>query len=183
MLIARWEDNKNIKKLLSNFPKNIQYKIIKRAVTRAVQSARVAVTKEIKTDYNIDTTHIKQSLNVKQTRNSAFLQVKSRPRALSYFGARPKQPTYKQGQKASVQIKTITERKQVNSAFVAIMNSGHIGVFIHLGNRKIKELYGPSVTGMAKNPLVEQAFIKKVNETLEDRLLHEIDAYMKGYTK
>lgn len=180
MLVATWKENKNIKKLLANFPKDVQAKIIKRAVNRAVYSARVAVAKEIKTDYNINTTHIKESLDVKKTQNSAFLQVKSKPKVLSYFGVRPKQPTYKPGQKVSVQVKTITGRKQVNSAFVAIVNSGHVGVFIHLGERKIKELYGPSITGMAKNPLVEQAFIKKVNETLEDRLLHEINAYMKA---
>lgn len=183
MLIVSWKENKNIQRILSTLPQNIKYKIIKRAINRAIQSARVAVAKEIEANYNMDQTHIKQALNVKQTKQSAFLKVTSRPRALSYFGVIPKQPTYKKGQKVSVQVKKDTGRKYIFGSFVAVMKSGHIGIFVHEDDRKIREIYGPSVTGMAKNPLVEMAFIDKVDEMLESRLLHEIDAYMKGYTK
>ncbi|WP_303997088.1 hypothetical protein [Megamonas hypermegale] len=181
MLVARSKNYKEVERLLKQFPVDTREKIIKRVLARAIQSGRVVVSKEIRADYNVAAAHVKQALSISQNNTSAFLKVKSHPRVLSYFDINPKEPTWEPGASVSAEIKTDNGRKTIPKAFVARMTSGHIGVFIHVGGRRISQLYGPSVTGMAKNPAVAAEFMERVDEVLEGRLLHEIDAVLKGY--
>ena len=61
-------------------------------------------------------------------------------------------------------------------SFIAIMKSGHKGVFTRTSGRSlpIKQLYGPSVPQMIKNEKIMKAINDDANETLQKRIDAEI---------
>ena len=62
-------------------------------------------------------------------------------------------------------------------AFIAIMKSGHKGVFEREGDESlpIKQLYGPSVPQMIKNEEIMKKINDEANETLQKRIEAEIN--------
>ena len=73
------------------------------------------------------------------------------------------------------------------SAFVARMKSGHVGIYERTGGMtsndkdEVEELFGPSVPQMLGSPAVAEKLSKEAMEKFEDRLEHEINAILNGW--
>lgn len=72
-------------------------------------------------------------------------------------------------------------------AFVAQMQSGHIGIFERTGGRtatgdaEIKEIMGSSVPQMLGGDEVKERLGEQAMSKFEERLMHEVDAIVKGW--
>lgn len=76
-----------------------------------------------------------------------------------------------------------------NSAFVAKMASGHVGIFERTGGQtrndtdELRELMGSSIPQMLGNEEVQEKLAKSTMEKFEERLDHEVLAILNGWGK
>ena len=68
-------------------------------------------------------------------------------------------------------------------AFIAQMNSGHIGIFERETAKRlpIKEFMGLSGAQMVQNEVVMDQLSKEAQEKVNERVMHEIDRILNGY--
>lgn len=175
------------KDVLQHIPKAAP-KAVARAINRARQAGKTAALKKISSEYTIKQKRISETLDFgKATPNnlSAFIRSTGRPNALSYFKTNPtKVPKGRPKNPVFVQVKR-GGGGTIKSAFLAIMRSGHIGVF----NRKstsslpIIQHFGPSVPQMLESKSVTAFICDKAQEVLNERLEHEIDVILQGAVK
>ena len=60
--------------------------------------------------------------------------------------------------------------------------SGHVGLFERTGGKdEIQEIMGSSVPQMLGSPEVEERLARESMEKFEDRLDHEINAFLNGW--
>ena len=165
--------------------KNELEKVIFRAARRASQSGVTVVKKEISKE-----TTLKQSTIAKAVKSyvhgeprselaSAFsigVRISDTTRPLSEFSFKPKIP--KPHTAPMVEIYRGKQQKFENGAFVQKMPSGHIGIFEREGKSRlpIKELRGPSITGIFKaQEGIQDSVFDRIYEILEKRINHEME--------
>jgi hypothetical protein len=112
---------------------------------------------------------------------------------LARFHVAPKRPTPLESDRISAGVLKGTNTPFSN-AFVAIMESGHVGVFArdpgsYMKSRggktkhseSISEFYAPSVAAMAANAGITEETAKTAIDVFNQRMEHEIDRILAGY--
>lgn len=171
-----------LKKALNSFIREEQ-DAVKRALNRTIEQAKVAASREIRdAGYNLKAKDIKKSIEIRRATRSnleAVLICEGRPIPLLAYSA-------KRGPKG-VSVTVKNGRKTVYGSFIATMASGHSGVFVRkpgmvqgkrgkmILNRKIMELFGPSIPSALANPIVEEKMMQMVRDVFPRRLRHELE--------
>ena len=195
------------KSVLGNIP-GAAPKAVCRALNRAAAGAKTAAKKEIKNKYTVKMQKIGAKMAVERATSgsmNAAVITNGPATKVSYFKFTPSSPA-KRGKTPFVQVKK-AGGGQVKDTFVAKMKSGHTGVFARFqdgtkgtikkymaggnprakqhgkgqtkGRAALRELYGPALPKMMKNPQVISAMQEKAEEVFPERLEHEID-YLLG---
>lgn len=160
-------------------------KALSRAINRAAEVARTEAARKVRETYYIRHQDVISTIKLHKASHSHLAaSVTSRGHAipLTRFRVTPKQPEPRRKRPIMVRVKR-GEGGPIKSAFVAKMQSGHLGVFQRVGRRRtpIKEFYGPPIPQMLGNPSVAAWVEKKAAERLDERLEHEITQALEGY--
>ena len=206
---AGQETLERMQKLLAGFPNGVE-KASRSAMSRAVSHLRTNSAKAIRERYDISAANILANENVSvrysfQNGVQAFVTFAGKKIPLyRYGGASPTQPSVDASKLVRVMIggqwRTVhpgiparghqlksTSPTQFQSAFVARMESGHVGIFERTGgmtakrNNAIRELMGSSVPQMLGSPEVTEKLTGEAMKKFEERLEHEINAFLYGW--
>lgn len=196
-------------KLLAGIDGGVE-KAVKNAMPRAVSHLRANTVKAIQERYAISATNIRTNENVTvrytyQDGVQAFINFAGQKIPLyRYDGAAPKTPsadtskwvhamisgkmrTVHPGLAASGHQFKSTSPTQYRNAFVAEMQSGHVGIFERTGGvtasggDEIKELMGSSVSQMIGNEEIADALVDDAEKKFEERIDHEILQVLNGW--
>lgn len=152
---------------------------LSRAINRSTESARTAAITGVRDQYTAKAKTIRDTIKITKA-NQSNLQAKitsiGSPLRLYNFKVTPKKPSPKRTTPITVEVKK-GSKKSLPGAFVAKVKNGNVGVFSRVSDARlpIKQLYGPAVPIMMNNNSVVDAVTKKAQETLENRIGHEIN--------
>jgi hypothetical protein len=122
---------------------------IVRALNKSIESAKVAMAREVSTDMGLKVGDVKNRISVREARGdnfSATLYASASPIPLIEFGATGPEPS--RGKGRGVTAKLSAKRTRYPHLFIATMRSGHRGVFGRAeGAKRLKiiERHGPSI--------------------------------------
>lgn len=174
-----------IERRLGNLKKKAP-NVIANAINRTVTNIKKNMASETSKKYNITSTDVKKTISISRASRSNLIGKtvsKSSPIVLSKFKVSPNSPV-KYGNKGKrtpkvykVSVRKGKADKKLDAdpkAFIAIMKSGHKGLFVRTTDNSlpIKQLYGPSVPQMIKN----EDSMKKIEEEAQSTLNKRIDA-------
>lgn len=167
---------------LDRFSNELQTKAIVRALNATAASAKVAASRDIRAaGYNITAKAVKRTIDVRlATRNDLQAIVTSSGKGIPRiaFGARQTATGVSYAIKGG--------RKTTPGAFIATMKSGHRGMYVRVAgmqtgkrgkpilNRKIKELWGPSIPTALMNNVVRQRMEAAIRERFPRELQRQI---------
>lgn len=127
---------------------------VAKALNKAATKGKTKATAQIARNYHLDRSTVGETMTVKRAGASnleAVINVRSSPMALSKFKITPDYVPVGRRQSGGV---TAQVRKGggglIESAFLVRYKSGHLSVVERYGSGRndIRDLYGPSVTGM-----------------------------------
>ena len=203
------EKFQNAEQMLADVPGGME-RALKSATKRAVSFLRTQSTKEIRQRYDISRKNIRAEQNIRVNYryfNGVEARVSFRGNKIPlwrYGGSSPKTPTVNPdktimaivngnlrpvhpGIAATGHQFLSTAPTTFSRAFVAQMQSGHIGIFERTGGRtaigdaEIKEIMGSSVPQMLGGDEVKERLGEQAMSKFEERLMHEVDAIVKGW--
>ena len=176
-------------KMLSGIPGGME-KAVRSAMVRSVSHLRTSSVKAVRERYDIAAADVRANENVTVRYSyhdgvQASILFAGRKIPLHrYGGAAPKYPVPGNPNAPAFghQLKS-TSPERFHSAFVARMPvSGHVGLFERTGGKdEIQEIMGSSVPQMLGSPEVEERLARESMEKFEDRLDHEINAFLNGW--
>lgn len=151
-----------------------------RSINRVLPGIRTDFTTEVRKEYNVKAKAARKNINIYKARKTDLtgaVESTGKPIPLVNFSPRPTTPQPRR--KAPITVEVIRgERKPVDHAFVAVMPSGHKGVFrraksggVRVGRLPIEELTGPRLEDFYARPDVQ----KKLQSGADKRLMVEID--------
>ena len=180
------------------FNKDID-KAISRAARRAGDAGKTETKRQLAAEYTLPPSEIAKTIEVKPLREGAAMRIFSTVQDVILFHHIPKITMPPAKGPVKVQVKRKNGFSELSHAFVAKMKSGHVGIFeredqkrkskdthgrvIETSKEKfhIKELQGPSTVGMFEaNETVHNAAIEKIMETLDKRMIHELERLLNG---
>lgn len=196
-------------KVLAGIPDGIS-RAVKSALPRAASSLRGESVRAIQTKYDISAANIrsKQNISIKYSYGNvsmAYIRFSGKKIPLfRYNGTSPKKPAVNESKTVGVKIngtyKTVhpgaaasahqlngTSPTKFENAFVAEMESGHIGIFERTGGvtangkDQIKELQGSSVPQMLGSESVQKHLADRASQKFEERMEHEILRILNGW--
>ena len=203
------EKFQNAEQMLADVPGGME-RALKSATKRAVSFLRTQSTKEIRQRYDISRKNIRAEQNIRVNYryfNGVEARVSFRGNKSPLGrdgGSSPKTPTVNPdktimaivngnlrpvhpGIAAAGHQFLSTAPTTFSRAFVAQMQSGHIGIFERTGGRtatgdaEIKEIMGSSVPQMLGGDEVKERLGEQAMSKFEERLMHEVDAIVKGW--
>lgn len=176
-------------KMLSGIPGGME-KAVRSAMARSVSHLRTNSVKAVRERYDIAAADVRANENVTVRYSyhdgvQASILFAGRKIPLHrYGGAAPKYPVPGNPNAPAFghQLKS-TSPERFHNAFVARMPvSGHVGLFERTGGKdEIQEIMGSSVPQMLGSPEVEERLARESMEKFEDRLDHEINAFLNGW--
>jgi len=196
---------KGRKEALDQFDEKPVRKAIVSSLRKVIATGRTVASEEIRNRYNLKKSDLDPRLEVNLGRVNdlvAQITVSGKGMSLSYFGAQQtvgNKVVTRAGKGGGLKTKTMKrsakfqgvtvevekgKRTQLKSAFLAQMQSGHIGVMHRWNNGKLmkgknKTAIGEkgviSIASMAQSANVEPAIIKRVNEAWGTTFPHELE--------
>jgi hypothetical protein len=140
------------------------------ALNRAAATTKTYMSSEIRAIYNIKKKDVDQTLSIqKASRNRLVATIRSRGSRLNLFLFQAHQ--FKGGVRVVVKL---GQPKTIRSAFIATMRSGHKGVFMRKGSKRlpIAERTGPSVPELLGSKemkrKIEVYYFSKLPKIVED---------------
>jgi len=159
-------------------------KAIGRAAKRAANAARTETVKQLSSEYTLPVSEMRGTLSTRNLMGGdigAAMQISSNPFALPKFeGVTPKEPVKKP---VLAQVKKGSSKLELARSFAAKMKSGHVGIYERDTDKSLPlgQHFGPATTGMFKaNEKVNEAVLEKAGETLNKRVIHELERLMYG---
>lgn len=152
---------------------------LSRALNRSSQTARAEAVRQVRDQYTAKAKTVRDTIKITKA-NPNHLQAKitsiGSPLRLYNFKVSPKRPSPKRTTPINVEVKKGSS-KSLPGAFVANVKNGNTGVFSRVSDARlpIKQLYGPAVPIMMNNEDVVAAVTEKAQNTLENRIGHEIN--------
>jgi hypothetical protein len=203
------ETFRQAEQLLADVPGGMD-RALKSATKRAVSFLRTQSTKEIRQRYDITRKNIRAEQNIRVNYryfNGIEARVTFRGNKIPlwrYGGSSPSEPTVNSGKTIMAIVNgnlrpvhpgvaaaghqlVSTSPTTLSRAFVAQMKSGHIGIFERTGGKtptgdaEIRELMGSSVPQMLGGDEVKERLGEQAMSKFEERLMHEVDAIVKGW--
>lgn len=168
--------------LLRNI-KNGAPRAISRALNRAAQGAKSKIPAQVASDYTMKRGDVSKTLSIRRASVSKLeAEIKSRGVRipLGRFAHRPHRDT------------TGSKRRQVTAEVTKGSKSDIVRGFLWHNRifrrpephgREITEEYGPAAPNLVARPEIEQNTTEIAQKRFEERLDHEIEALLKGYTK
>lgn len=173
-----------VEKLLAGVPKGAE-RALSNALNRGLSKVKTGATKRVKEVYTVQTGALSAATKIRVQNAStgnlvgqvSFSGVKI---ALYKFSVTPKVPGT--GSRVFATVKR-GEGGTFEEAFIATMQSGHTGVFEREGPKRfpIEEKMGLSAAQMVGNEKVIEAVEKEAQETVNERIEHEIERLLSGY--
>jgi len=163
-------------------------KAINRAAKRAADAAKTETVKQISSAYTLTVTDIREAVTTRNLKGGdvgAAMQIESSPFSLPKFtGVTPKAIMPPSKEIVNAQVKK-GGGAQLKRSFVAKMKNGHVGVYERETDKglPLEQHFGPSVPGMfgrEKETEINKAAREKAGETLNKRLIHELERLMYG---
>lgn len=177
-------DLKGITASLTKYVGEQQLAVV-RALNKTAMETRTAASVEVRgAGYNIKSSAIKRSLAIKRASRGnlvVMLTATGKRIPLINYGARQT--------KRGVSFSVKNGRQTLRHAFIATMQSGHVGVFQRIGKEHkkvvrngkkirtglpIEELTGPSIPQSLANGAVNKALMAKIREKFPQILRHEL---------
>jgi hypothetical protein len=180
------EQIERVNLILSGIPNGAK-KTFYNAINRGLRTVRTQSAKSVTKTYRILQKDFKSESNIREKKASQSNLVGEVSFAgstipLMKFKVSPKEP---QRQIVTVAVLRETGGERLKHAFIAKMQSGHVGVFERstpeTWRLPIQELYGPSAAGMLNNYEVQEEIEKAAKETIDKRIEHEITRILNGY--
>lgn len=141
------------------------------ATKRALEQARTAGVREAAKTYKTTQAQLRAGITI--LAGSGQMVVRGGPNPLIDFDVKPKIPIKRM-------VQAVVKKGQGGSippAFVQQMGSGHVGVFMRVGQPRypIRQLYSVSVPQMMGEDEVLEVTEKKAVEAYRTRIAHEIE--------
>lgn len=161
--------------------KNGTPRALTRAINRTVSYGKTLSKKLIREEYTINAQAVTRATTTEKASQSSLrgvIRFKGRPKQLRNFSKRST------SKGVAVAVKRSGGGKMIPRSFIRSVNSGP-AVLRRVGAARypIEVLHGPSVPQMAGNVNVEPRIRTKVQEKLEERMEHEVDAILRGYVR
>lgn len=186
---------------------------VRSAMSKAVARLQRSNVKAVRERYAISAANIRENENVQVTYTydsgvQAYVRFGGQRIPLYRFdGATPSQPTRDTSGRlpvmtgedhwrlvfpsvsASGHVLKGTSPTRFESAFVARMPNGHVGIYERTGGMtsggkdEIEELFGPSVPQMLGSETVEKALVDDAMQSFEKDLNHSVMAILSGYMR
>ena len=181
-------------KLLRHIPGGVEKAIVS-TINKSIYGAKTDSTKRVTQEYVIKQARVREVIQVlKASKNnlSARIISRGRPRALTYFKTNPRDVPRKRLKKLLISQVKKGAGGPIKNAFLARMESGHLGVFHRTGKKRkkdktnlesIEQNYGPSIAQMLGAKSVVAYVEEKAQKRIEKNLNHEIERILKGYGK
>jgi hypothetical protein len=165
----------NIDGVLAQFDQltdQMKGKALTRAMNRTGQRSRTVMTQEVRKEYNVKASDIKNTIRIKRntTRNIIGIILESKGSRLPFAYFAPRQTA----QGTTVKIKKA--RKMIPSAFVTQLQA-KMAVAKREGKSRlpINQLYTISIPEMLNAKNVRDAVLKSINDELEKRVTSELN--------
>lgn len=159
-------------------------KAVNRATRRAAESGKAETKRQLAAEYTLPSTDIGKTIEVNQLSEGMQMRVFSSVQDIMAFkGVKPKMPMPGSG-------KVIVEVKKGNKftlerGFVGFLQKGQKTVGLYQRDEAkrniMRKYHGPTTVGMFKaNETVHNAAIEKIVETLDKRMIHELERLLNG---
>ena len=177
MITVHAEDLMRARDLLQHIPGGIQQAVM-RAINRAADSSKTAASKKVREEYTVKARDIASTIRIRKasTANlSAYVISTGGVLPLSKFQVRPSNPDPRRKTPIVVRVKK-GAGGPIKNAFVAKMDSGHVGVFHRVGKSRfpVEQNFGPSIPQMLGANSVSKHVEERAQEQIILRLEHEI---------
>lgn len=178
------ETMERVQALLANIPKGAE-RAYSNAINRGLSRVKSAAWRNVKQVYTVQSSALNAATNTSVQKASTgnlagFVRFAGYKIPLYKFKVSPKQPGSKKLVHAAVKKGggTVFE-----SAFIAAMKSGHIGVFEREGKKRlpVSEFMGLSAAQMVGEETVSTQVQEEAQKLVNERLEHEIDRLLNGY--
>lgn len=170
--------------MLANIPGAAE-KAEKSAIKKTVKGIRRFAAQKVKEEYTIQGKYVTRTLSTSFNGSTGELRSEGGVNDLRYFKTNPKNRTKRRSKNGVfVQVRR-GEGGRLPHAFIAGMDSGHIGVFERVGRSRfpIKKMTGPSTPSMLGNPKISEKIAEKMEERLNVNVEHEINAFLNGFRR
>ena len=161
--------------------KNGMPKAVSRAINRTATTTNVQASKLIKKEYTIKNGTKGKVTRASTSRLAGNINFKGRPRLLRNFSM----GITKKG--ITARVKKSSGRRLIPRTFIRpLKNSNVPGVLQRkkgAARYPVKVLHGPSLPQMAGNVNVQPEVEKFIQQKMDERLNHEVDALLKGFAK
>ena len=167
-------------------------KAVSTALRKSLRNAKKEAVKKVRERYTIRKAgYVSRTIKMKVENMTGILSSKGPVNDLSYFKTNPKTVPKRRPPKGKYLYSQVVKGQggTIAHAFLARMKSGHVGVFQRAGHGAsnaslpISKLAGPSTPQMLGSPSVTEFIAKKMLERMDKNLEHEIDAFLKGYSR
>lgn len=170
--------------LLAGIPKGAE-RAFSSAINRGLSHTKTQAFKQVKTVYAVKQSALNEATTTRVQKASTgnlagYISFSGVKIPLYKFKVTPKEP--RKGQKVRAGVMK-GGGATFDSAFIAKMKSGHIGIFERITSRRlpIEEKMGLSAAQMVKNEVIMDQLTKEAQEKVDERLKHEIDRILNGY--
>lgn len=177
-------DNKSLKSatVAIDFVSKQVPKAFSAALNRVGQGMKTEASRKVRETYHIRAGDVSKYGNIRVTKSDpARLQLlltsRGRNIPLIRFSTSPTSPPRRPPSVLRAAVRKGGGKKPIPGAFVARMQSGHVGVFMRSGTRRlpVNEKYGPAVPVMLNEPGVTEHLQKEAVERMRTRLDHEMN--------
>jgi hypothetical protein len=170
--------------LLAGIPKGAE-RAFSNAINRGLSHTKTQAFKQVKTVYAVKQSALNEATTTRVQKASTgniagYVSFSGVKIPLYKFQVTPKEP--RKGQKVRAGVMK-GGGATFDSAFIAKMKSGHIGVFERVTSKRlpIEEKMGLSAAQMVQNEDIIDKLTKEAQEIVDERLKHEIDRILNGY--
>lgn len=170
--------------LLAGIPKGAE-RAFSNAINRAVTRVKTKAFQDVRSVYGIKQSDLKADTVTRVQKASTgnitgYVSFSGVKIPLYKFNVSPKAAKKSKNIKAGVMKGSWTAFEH---AFIAQMNSGHIGIFERESTERlpIKEIMGLSGAQMVQNEEIIDKLTEEAQEKVEERLQHEIERILNGY--
>ncbi len=154
--------------------------VLMRSINRVVTGVRTDFVTEVRSGYNVKAKAARDNIDIhKASKSDLSGKVISTGKPIKLVNFAPRPSNVQPRRKAPITVEVIRgERKPVQHGFVAVMSSGHKGVFrrekeggVRVDRLPIEELEGPRLEDYYARPEV----IARIQTKADKRLMTEID--------
>ena len=173
------ETMERVQALLANIPKGAE-RAYSNAINRGISRVKSAAWRNVKQVYTVQSSALNAATNTSVQKASTG-NLAGFVRFAGYkIKVSPKQPGSKKLVHAAVKK---GGGAVFESAFIAAMKSGHIGVFEREGKKRlpVSEFMGLSAAQMVGEETVSTQVQEEAQKLVNERLEHEIDRLLNGY--